>query len=251
MSDTPTDMPAEDPALPSEDAEAKPGKGKKRPLRRKLGLAALFSMLVLVVLVGLAAFLMIGRPLVAPEWLKSRIETQINNQFQMAQVRLGGVSLIVEDMWLPRVKLDDVEVLGAAGEHVVRLSDVESTLALSPLIKGQVQPAQIWLTGAQLVLRRDESGRVRLSFDQATPAASQAASFVQLIEQVDRALISPAFADLTSFTADGLTIRYEDARAGRAWTVDGGRISLTRIEGYSDAARRFCGSERRSIGGGD
>ena len=136
--------------------------------------------------------------------------------------------LVVEDMWLPRVQLEDVDIADAEGRRLVRLSDLEGTLALTPLVQGQVQPAQIWLTGAQLVLRRGVTGEVELSFGDAATTAREAAGFVQLVEQVDRALESPALADLKRVSADGLTIRYEDKRAGRAWTVDGGRIVLDR-----------------------
>jgi hypothetical protein len=224
MSDTLTETPSET----AKDTKAEADNRRKKPLRRKVGLVTLVVMAVLVVVLAVAAFAVIGRPLVAPDWLKTRIETQVNEQLRGAQIRLGEVSLVVEDMWLPRVQLHDVDVADAEGRHLIRLSDVEGTLALTPLFTGQVQPARIWLTGAQLVLRRDMTGQVGVSFDDTAPATRQAAGFVQLVEQLDNALVTPALADLKSFSADGLTIRYEDARAKQAWTVDGGRVGLTR-----------------------
>ena len=209
------------------DEAEKPEK-PKRSRRRKFGFATLFATLVLAVVLVVAAFVVIGRPLVAPLWVKDRIEAQVNQQLVGAQLGLGQVTLVVEQGWRPRVQLHDVEIADAEGRPLVTLADVESTLALRPLMLGQIHPSRIWLTGAQLVLRRDINGEVGLSFGEAAPSAREAASFVQLIEEADKALVTPTLVNLKSLTADGLTLRYEDARAGRAWTVDGGRINLTR-----------------------
>ena len=227
MSKEPTEKPTE---TTGSDTDAKGAKGdrKPRPLHHKVGLATLFMLAMLTLVLGVAAYLMFGRPIAAPEWLRARIETQVNDQLGGTQVRLGEVRFVVEDMWFPRVQLSDIDIADAEGRQIVRLSDVEGTLALTPLIKGQIQPARIWLTGAQLVLRRDVSGKVGLSFGETAQSAREAAGFVELVDQVDRAFQSPSLADLWRVTADGLTIRYEDARAGRAWTVDGGRIDLNR-----------------------
>lgn len=224
MSDTPTETPPDSASEP----ETEKGSRKKRPLHHKVGLATLFFLAVLALVLSVAAYLVVGRPITAPDWLRAHIETQVNEQLGGAQVRLGDVRLVVEDMWLPRVQLSDIDIADSDGRQMVRLSDVEGTLALAPLIQGQVQPARIWLTGAQLVLRRDVSGKVELRLGETAPAAGEAAGIVQLIDQVDRALLTPALADLSSVAADGLSIRYEDARAGRAWTVDGGRVDLNR-----------------------
>ena len=227
MSDTLTETPPETDGAKAAK-KAKKGGRKTRPLHHKVGLATLFMLAALTLVLGVAAYLIIGRPIVAPDWLRTRIEAQVNDQLRDTQVRLGEVRLVIEDMWLPRVQVSDINIADAEGRQLVRLSDIEGTLALTPLIKGQVQPARIWLTGAQLVLRRDVSGQVGLSFGEAAPSAREAAGFVQLVDQVDRAFVTPALSDLSSVAADGLTIRYEDARAGRAWTVDGGRIKLER-----------------------
>lgn len=224
MSDTLAEKPSESVGEP----EAEKGSRKKRPLHHKVGLATLLLVGVLALVVSVAAYVIVGRPITAPDWVRLRIETQVNEQLRGAQVRLGEVRFVVEDMWLPRVQLSDIDIADAEGRQLVRLSDIEGTLALTPLIRGQVQPARIWLSGAQLVLRRDVSGKVELSLGETARSAGEAAGFVELVDQVDRALMTPALSDLRNVSADGLTIRYEDARAGRAWTVDGGRIKLER-----------------------
>ncbi|WP_322866162.1 DUF3971 domain-containing protein [Aquicoccus sp. G2-2] len=201
------------------------------PKRRRWRRAVLYIGLLVIVLavgLGVAGLIAVGRPIEAPGWLKTRIEAQVNQRLGGARIALGHLSFIMEPGWHPRVKLRDVEIADLDGRHVVTLSDLVGTLALRPLLSGKVQPAHIWLSGAQLVLRRDVSGNVELSFGGTDSSGRAAASFVELIEEADRALVTPALADLKSLSADGLTIRYEDARAGRAWTVDGGRVAVTR-----------------------
>ncbi|MDU8929152.1 AsmA-like C-terminal region-containing protein [Alisedimentitalea sp. MJ-SS2] len=215
------DIPAD--AVENDVEEIKP---KRR--RRRLLWGLFYTLVVLAGLAVLAGYMIVGRPLVAPDWLRERIETQVNQQLGAVQIGLGQVTLVVEEGWHPRVQIHDVDFADLEGRPLLTLADVEGTLALRPLLSGQVQPARVWLTGAQLQLRRDETGQVGLSFGEGGSSIQQAASFVQLIEEVDRVLVSPTLADLQSISADGLTVRYEDARARRAWTVDGGRVNLIR-----------------------
>ncbi|MDQ2089041.1 AsmA family protein [Marimonas arenosa] len=195
---------------------------------RRVGLVALLALAVVAVVVAVAGFAVIGRPLSAPEWLRDRIEAQVNRQLEAVRIGLGQVTLVVEEGWHPRVQLHDIKIDDADGRPLLTLADAEGTLALRPLLRGQLQPARIWLTGAQLVLRRDVTGEVELSFGDTGLTQREAASFVQLIEEADRALVTPALSALRQVSADGLTLRYEDARAQRAWTVDGGRIDMIR-----------------------
>jgi hypothetical protein len=216
-------------AAPSHEtaSASQPRPRKRRPWRR----AAIYVAALLILLaagLAVAGWMTVGRSIEAPNWLKSRIETQVNERLGGARIALGEVSFVMEPGWHPRVRLSNVEIADTEGRHVVTLSNLVGTLALKPLLNGKVQPAHIWLSGAQLVLRRDVSGDVELSFGEADSSGKAAASFVELIDETDNALLTPALADLKSFSADGLTIRYEDARAGRAWTVDGGRVAMTR-----------------------
>ncbi|MEZ5714401.1 MAG: AsmA-like C-terminal region-containing protein [Paracoccaceae bacterium] len=221
------DLPDPDPAEGEGEGDGAAGP-KARRRGRRVGLVALLALGVVLVAALLAGFLAIGRPLVAPDWLRARIETQVNRQLGALSVDLGQLTLVMEEGLHPRVQLHDIRLSDAEGRPLLTLSEVEGTLALRPLLQGKVQPARIWLTGAQLVLRRAVSGEVELSFGEAAPAQRAAGSVVQLIEEADRALVTPALAALREVQADGITLRYEDARARRAWTVDGGRIELLR-----------------------
>ncbi|WP_137701935.1 hypothetical protein [Marimonas lutisalis] len=199
-----------------------------RRRRGRVGLIALLTLAALALLVALAGFAMIGRPVALPDWAEERIESQVNRQLGGAALDFGQVSVVVENGWQPRIRLRDVDFRDAQGRHVLTLSDVEGTVALRPLLSGEVQPSRVWLSGMQLVLRRDASGQVGLSLGDAPRVSREAASLAGLIEEIDRYLVLPQLAQFEGLSAESLTLRYEDARAGRAWTVDGGRIDLER-----------------------
>jgi hypothetical protein len=227
MSDT-EDKPSGKAAPTGPDTDAADAPVRRRRRGRRVGLVALVSVAVLAVAVVIAGFVLIGRPVVMPDWVHERIETQVNGGLGGAELRFGEVSVVVEHSWVPRVKLRDVDLIDAEGRHLISLSDVQGTLSPGALISGQVRPARIWLTGAQLALRRGVDGRVAVSFGEAAQPARQAGSFAELVGEIDRILETQGLSDLRAISADGLTIRYEDARAGRAWTVDGGRIEIER-----------------------
>ncbi|MGB1034814.1 MAG: hypothetical protein ACPGVS_07310, partial [Primorskyibacter sp.] len=76
--------------------------------------------------------------------------------------------------------------------------------------------------------RRDTDGRLALAFEEALAAGGAMPDLTQLIAALDGVLTSAHLATLRSVEVDAVTLRYEDYRANRAWTADGGRLSLAR-----------------------
>ncbi|MEL7259203.1 MAG: hypothetical protein AAFN80_15400, partial [Pseudomonadota bacterium] len=114
------------------------------------------------------------------------------------------------------------------GLPIANLSDIQSQVALKPLMRGEVQPSYIKLSGARLSLRRENTGAVGLSVGQAETQVEEASSLRELIGEMEAMLLRPGFADLTLIDVENVSVRYDDLRAGRSWSVDGGRLSLTR-----------------------
>lgn len=205
--------------------------GDKKPRGKRLKRAGLWSVGVIFALTAAAAIALvsvIGARLSAPDWLRARITESINADLQGVSLRFGDVAVVLQDDMVPRLWLRDVTVRNTAGTPLAKLSDVQSAVALRPLLRGDLQPGYIRLSGAQLILRRAQDGAVDLSVGDAAAPVEQAGNLAQLIGQLDALLQSAQFAALDEVEADNLTLRYEDARAGRAWTVDGGRMSLER-----------------------
>ncbi len=192
---------------------------------------ALIVTAVLGLGLGIAMLALIGRPVALPDWARARIEAQVNTQLGDVRITLGDVALVIEDGFQPRVHLRDVRLRDAQGRHVLSLSDVESTFALRPLLSGKFRPRHLWLNGMQLLLRRDADGQVGLSFGEMPSATRRAADFAGLAAQFDAFLDLPMLSGFETLAADGLTLRYEDARAGRVWTFDGGRVDVARPGG--------------------
>ena len=146
---------------------------------------------------------------------------------------------------VPRLWLRDANLRGPGGVPLATLSDIQSSVALKPLLRGELQPGFIRLSGAQLKLRRSSEGAVGLTVGEADAPVEEAANFAELVQQLDAVLLRPSFAALKEIEADNLTVRYEDARAERAWTVDG-RDRLTYI---SPGLAAFLGRPVRDMVG--
>lgn len=199
------------------------------PRRGRRRLWASCGVLVAVILlIGVALALLTGRQISAPEWLRQEIATRVNAQLMGAEVAFGEVSVIIARDGIPRVSLRNVALNDAEGARLATLSDITGTLALRPLLRGEVQPGAITLSGATLRLRRAEDGALGVALGDSPRMAEEAVGFTALIGQLDAVLMQPGLRDLHDVRAENLTIQYEDARARQGWTVDGGRLHLSR-----------------------
>lgn len=218
---------------PQQDESAK----RRRPRRRRWRALGLFVVLTAVAL-SLAYLLLPGRQLEAPAWMRQRIEARIERNLNGMQIEFGAVHLVINQSWRPRLGLRDVVLTRDTGEPVVQLADAQASLAMRPLLRGQVQPKQISLSGLFATLRRD-ADTIALSFDQSSSPLRQAENLPALIEQWDATLATPVLAALTEVETQALTLRYEDARSGRVWTLDGGHLRLDRRGGDLDVSGGF------------
>ena len=211
----------------------------KRPRGRWLRRLAIgCATCVLVLGLGLAVTLvaLVGTTLSAPDWLRARITEKINAGLGGLALEFRDVSVVVQEDWVPRLALRDARLMDGSGAALLGLSELQVTVAPGPLLQGKVQPGTIRLSGARLTLRRGADGVIDLSLGDEDRLVRQAPTLAALIAQVDRLFQRPQFAALERLRADNLSLRFEDARAGRAWSVDGGRVSLTR-DGDSLAIR--------------
>ena len=209
----------------SETEDIKP---PRRRWRRVL-LWVLAAVTALAVAGGVALMALVGTQVSAPDWLRARITERINADSGDLQLGLGDMSIVVQDDWVPRLSLREVTVRDDAGQPLANLTDVEGSLALKPLLRGELRPGVIQVSGVQVTLRRSVEGAMGVSLGEAvTPAVEEAPSMAALLQPLEDLLREPHFASLARVEARNMTLRYEDARAGRAWTVDGGRLTLER-----------------------
>ncbi|MCA0955612.1 DUF3971 domain-containing protein [Mameliella alba] len=214
----------------SEIAKARKG-ARSLPRRRRRGRRLLLAVAALLTALGVAGYAMVDRPVDAPGWVRERIEARIAQALPGIRVDFGRMSLLVQSSGLARVILWDVQIRNLNGETVAQLSDIEAGLSPTALLNGQVELREAQVSGAFVTLRRDRDGRLGLALGDAFSEGAEMPYFGQIMTTVDEIMADPRLAGLKVFEADALTLRYEDQRARRGWTADGGRMRLARENG--------------------
>ena len=208
-----------------------------RTLRRiALWIGGSLGLLVVLAAVGVAGLLWYarGQAFDAPAWLKDRAEARLAETLPSVDIRFGGITLEVAEDWQPSLHLRDLQITPAGQTSAITLSDVTGSFDLPALLEGNVRPRVIRVTGTRLRLSRDTAGAYGVSFSAASDVGGALASqgvgqeVGQLVDSFSSMLEHPSFAKLSRVEGAALTMRYEDRRSGRAWTLDGGRVELTR-----------------------
>jgi len=195
---------------------------------RRGGLLALLVCAVIVMAGGATFWALSGRVIEAPDWLRDRIEARLVQAAPALRLQFGGVSAQVTG-GIPRLRLRDVRIDTADGAPLAQLTDLEFGLAPAGLLRGRAQLSEVTLQGIFVTLRRDRDGRFGLALG--TDSAGSAPDIPGVVQMIDDALSDPRLARLRAVSLGNLTLRYEDARARRGWTVDGGRLRLERDQG--------------------
>ncbi|MFA3917875.1 YhdP family protein [Ruegeria hyattellae] len=216
-----------------------PGVKRRRSRAAHVSIWSMRGFLLLVLLAGFTAIVTVGRNLDAPDWLRQRVEMRLERALGGAQVEFGQVSFVMDQGWRPRLRLRDVTLTAADGTPIARLADTQASLAMRPLLRGRVQPKRIALDGLFVLLRRDVEGNFALTFGDGAAPLERAPNLSGLIEQFDDIFELPQLSSLVSVDMNGLTLGYEDARHGRAWTLDGGRIQVYRTDDVLRMATSF------------
>ena len=212
-----------EPQEPSQIDKPRPGK------LRRAGHASLWALALVIFVVAGAVVWLMDRPVAAPAWVQDRIEERIAQEMPAARVSFGEMVFLMERGWKPRVRLRDVRVETLEGAEIAAFSEFKAQLSMRSLLRRQIQPRAMSLTGVFASLRRHKDGTVTLSAGTGlAPPSRQAATLAELVAQIDNLMTAPALAALRQVEIRALTLRFDDLRAERGWTVDGGRLILSR-----------------------
>jgi len=205
----------------------------RRRRRGRLGLWLLLSLALIVAASGFGVMALTGRPILLPAWAVERIEARINLAVSSPQgspagtLKLGAVELLVDERFVPRVRLRGVEIR-SGGAPVALLPELRASFWPKPLLRGRLEPRSLRISGAQVSLRRTPDGALDLAFMQGAAAgARHIGSLPEGLEALEEVFALPVLAGIARIEADGLGIVLDDQRAGRRWIVSNGRLSLT------------------------
>lgn len=202
----------------------------EEPRRKRRRRGWIFWPTVLVVLLLLIAPIALvaisGRPIAAPDWVRTRVELVANQSLAGGSVELGNIEVLLTENWEPHVRIASAALSDQTGLPIADLEAIEVTLSRSALMQGQVLPIAVDVDGAALSLRRDPEGRFDLSLQSQESGGRPTGSFADVLDSVDALFTTPALASIQSVRAEGVTFQYEDVRAERFWVATGGALEL-------------------------
>ncbi|WP_353532795.1 AsmA-like C-terminal region-containing protein [Cognatishimia sp. WU-CL00825] len=205
-----------------------------KPKLKRRYKAVLWSFgLLTFIAISLAAggYYAIGRTIHAPQWVKDLAITQFSKALPEATLSFDNLTILIEKNWHPQIRLERVVIAPNNSDTSIAFSEVETSLSYRRLLKRQVAPREIFVTGVFLKARRALDGTVNIAVQGqgvSESASDEGTSIDQVVKQIDDWLSLPQFERLTSVQVDGITIQFDDLRADRAWTIDGGHMALER-----------------------
>ncbi|MEX0285431.1 MAG: DUF3971 domain-containing protein [Paracoccaceae bacterium] len=181
-----------------------------------------------------------GRTMQVPGWVRDELSSRVTTALDGAMAfDFGDISLVIGDGWRPRVRFRNLVLTRPDGQEALRLADAEVSFSASALLQGEVRPKHVLVTGAFATLRMESDGSVALTMGDAAQPTERAQSIPQLMGNWDEALEHPILSQMTDFEIQAMTLNYENARVGRAWTVDGGQVILNRDGDDLDLSATF------------
>ncbi|SDZ28273.1 AsmA-like C-terminal region [Jannaschia faecimaris] len=195
---------------------------------RRVPRALTLVLLVVVSLLGGAAWRLTEGPIALPDWTIERIEQRIARDMAPRDVSLGQVALFydLEDQAL-RLALSGAE-LSEEDVPIVSLPSARVALDGKALLRGKLRPRTIDVDGLVLDVSRDAEGRLSLAFG--SGGGTLPSTWAEALETVDALLATPAIAALDEVTVAGVAVRFDDAITGLAQQTEDGTVIWRREE---------------------
>jgi len=198
-------------------------------------------LLAIALVLGLA--LLAGRTLQAPAWLETRIEGRLVEALAPAEVEIGQISLGFDWIGPVDVQVSDIALAAPTGAALARVPRLSVRLDRTGLWRGDLGISQVTVDGAELRVRRGRDGSLELGFAALGPeAVAEGTTGVapprDLALMLDEVFARPGLDQVSRVEARALTLDVADERAGRAWRIDDGVLTLERSAEAFEAALR-------------
>lgn len=200
--------------------------------KRRGGVFGFWIAISAILFLFLAAFAilgMTGRPIKMPVWVVAEVETRLNRAVAPVapdmSLSVGGIEVMVDQNWVPRLALDDLRVLQADGTALMTLPEVRASFDPVALLKGALRPRSLRIVGGRFAIKRSADGRLDLDLagNGGTPTLH---SVAEILDAADKVFSGPALAKLSTIEAEALTLVLTDARSGKQWQAGDGRLVL-------------------------
>jgi len=158
-------------ATTQEDGSTPAPRGRKRSwLRRIVGVAGL---LVLLVAIGAAALLVrLSRGPLSLDFLTPYVVDALEPADGSLRIGIGATELIWTDRWYDvDLSVRDVTARDAQGATIASLDALAMELSVRALLRGLIAPREVEVTGPQLVVVRDEDGKIDFGLGQTASEA--------------------------------------------------------------------------------
>jgi hypothetical protein len=223
---------------------------RRRPMSR-LALAVYTLCWSALLCFGILVAIMQDRTLPVPEPLRVKLSQILNGNPSLPIVRFGGAEVGLSDLFHPQLVLRSVQFSDGQTGAGVQFGALELVIHGPALLFGQIAPRSITLSDAIVDLQRRPDG----SFDFGAVIAANSSAVTSLdgiLGATEEFFDRDDFSRLVQVRLDQLTVNYTDRVTNRAWTLDGGRLSVRRenssISLRGDLALLAGGGELATLG---
>lgn len=201
---------------------------RKRRKSRRWGFAAFFSLAVACLVFFVLSLSLSGRTMPVPDMLRAKLEDALNARIEGAPLRLGAMELGIDRRGVPQLLMNDLQIADRTGGAVAQLNWLGAELSIERIMRREFAAEKIFLTGAQITIRRTAAGRFTLSAGPGLSGGEQ--TVADVLALVDAAMTDGAFSSLSEVVAAGVVITLEDARSGRIWQATNASAMLRQTE---------------------
>ena len=197
-----------------------------RPMSR-LALAIYTLCLSVLLCFGILVAILQDRMLPVPEPLRVKLSQLLNANPSLPIVRFGRVELGLTDLFHPQLVLHSVQFSDGQTGAGVQFGALELVIHGPALLFGQIAPRSLTLSDAIVDLQRRPDGSFDFGF-LISANSTVASSLDEILGATEDFFERDDLSRLTQARLDQLTVNYTDRVTNRAWTFDGGRLSVRR-----------------------
>lgn len=222
---------APEPPHAQDRARPRPHRIRRYHRRHRRGTFWLIPTLIFLALGGLFAGLALsGKLLRLPVWAVVEAESRINATLReitgnAAALSIGGAVFVVDEDWVPRLRLEDVRLLEADGASFLSLPELRVAIDPTALAQGKIRLRSLRLIGGTMNLRRLADGQFHIALNM-NMKPRPIVGLSGLVSTLVALSELPALAYLRRVEAQALSLTVDDRMLNRVWEFGDGRLVL-------------------------